>query len=209
MDFEPLTEENHAKAVEVLQTGKFGDKILVPSERSTIARGLRDYPLVDFMHRCLVGAEYMAIRAMLETQMDVRGWDRMEFIRDASPFEFSYLINDSLSTPPGHQISSIYQVNADKFVHAAMGINYRTCEPTLLERSNRQFDFVELRRRGETEWNGRKFWSFAIIGGGRGIRHGMWVPQDRGGCLKPLTNEEIETGVFHHREPHRDLHLCS
>ena len=201
--FVPLTEENLAKANSLAVLSNPNESLngmfLSLDERRWVLWGLRDHAIGSFMHRCLDGTEYYPIRQQLELRQRVMGWNRLEYVRDASPWNFADHGNFEINFTP-NVIWSIYRVGDSEWVYVEMGVMFDTCEPGLLARKRQIFDMTLM----------------TLNKGGHFIKSNctpseiyhscdpvsMWPVYNRS-IIDPLTNSEIETGVIRCRQPSR------
>ena len=201
--FVPLTEENLAKANSLAVLSNPNESLngmfLSLDERRWVHWGLRDHATGSFMHRCLDGTEYYPIRQQLELRQRVMGWNRLEYVRDASPWNFADHGNFEINFTP-NVILSIYRVGDSEWVYVEMGVMFDTCEPGLLARKRQIFDMTLM----------------TLNKGGHFIKSNctpseiyhscdpvtMWPVYNRS-IIDPLTNSEIETGVIRCRQSSR------
>ncbi|MCY4474035.1 MAG: hypothetical protein OXC83_01185 [Chloroflexi bacterium] len=132
MNFESLTPEN-LEIVKSIMLGSneiplpSGDVLVLANREPRWVRiGYDDYLRASFLHRCLGGGvEHPEIRMELETQQRLRGWDRLEFARDASMgFDLGNFITGFKDTG---KIGSIYRVAEGRWIFAKARVNRSTC----------------------------------------------------------------------------------
>ena len=99
-EFEPLTDKNMEKAREASHTGILNGRRLSDGDKRSLGKGLREYDLPAFVHRCLTDElEYPALTRELEKQREFYGWERLDFIRDGSSGDFLYYVDSFTATP--------------------------------------------------------------------------------------------------------------
>ena len=198
-DFEPLTDENRSIAFCIANpycSAKIelpnGDILYLGIEATWVTIGEKHHFIASLMHRCFDGVEYPPIRGQLEVRQRHVGWDRLEFIRDASQFDYGYV--GVQFGERGWEVKSLYRVAEDRWVLAEAGFSIETC-------GMGSFGFTELIKnsRGYLA-DARTEPRFTC-----GVRldnpdeydicgSGMWDEFKRSEILDPITNIEIETG---------------
>lgn len=190
-EFEPLTVENYEKATEAKRTRILNDRRLSDGDMRSLGEGLDEYVLPSFFHRCLTDElEYPALTAELEKQREFYGWERLDFIRDGSSSHLRYYV-DSFTVIPHptlYIIKSLYRTGDDEGVVAQIGVDRFTCEPNLEGPSRIRFAFGEriINRTGGRSYKGMS------------DRLNIYIKFAR--AYMPLTNEEVETGIFKCRD---------
>ena len=200
-DFEPLTDENDQIAFCIANPYcsaqlelPNGDILYLGIEATWITIGQKHHFIASLMHRCFDGVEYPPIREQLEVRQRHVGWDRLEFIRDASQFDYGYV--GVQFGERGWEVESLYRVAEDRWVLAEAGFSIETC-------GMGSFGFTELVKntRGYLA-NPRSAPSpscgvrldnpdeYDICGGG--LRDEF----KRSEMLDPITNIELETGYI-------------
>ena len=190
-EFEPLTLENYDKAIEAYHSGILDERRLSDGDKRSLSKGLREYDLPSFVHRCLTDElEYPALTQELEKQWEFYGWERLDFIRDGSSSNFLYYVDSFTVTPHPflYKIQSLYRTGDDEGVVAQIGVHRDTCEPNLEGRRRIRFAFGEriINRTGGRNYKGNRDYL------------NIYIKFTR--AYIPLTNEEIETGIFKCRD---------
>ena len=203
-DFESLTDENASIAFRIANPYGSnelelpnGDMLVLGKEVAWVAIGQKHHFIASLLHRCFDGVEYPPIRAQLEVRQRHVGWDRLEFIRDASIWDYNYVAVQF--GEGGFEVKSLYRVGDDKWVLAQAGFNPKTCQK---DDEVSGFGFTELVKntRGyladahnEPRYDCYSAWKATdepeLCPYGR-----LGSEMKRSEMLDPITNAEIESG---------------
>ena len=141
--FEPLTPENLSIAFRIASPyGSSdielpnGDVLYLTKEVVWVEIGYTHHFIASFLYRCLDGVEHPQVRDQLEIRQRHDSWDRLEFVRDASAFDYG-LMAVRFGERDSFAIESVYRIGEDAWLLSVANIGIETCEMG-------RFGFTEL-----------------------------------------------------------------
>ena len=185
-NFEPLTDENLDIVDRMLTYHDYkitlpnGDVLdLIASEIKSIHLGYYHYRTTSFLNKCLTKElEHPQIREHIDIRKRHHGWGKVEFIRDASA---RFRTGNSLGDSGVRRISSLYIVDGKQVFHTSGMVVMSTCEL-------QNFRLTEVVK-NDKGYYVKPDCLDCFMYAQPTVFHTL-------GILKPLTNQEIETGYI-------------
>lgn len=189
-DFEPLTPENLSKLEWMVDYEDYrielpnGDVLkLNIKERHWVKSGYTSYRTVSYLNRCFTDdLEHLQVREHMDIRQRHEGWERLEFMRDAS---LNFYPPESIEYRGQRGVGSLYGIADGRVIHAVGRIQMSSCE--LLS-----FGFTEVVKNDDGFYIDPTAESPSYRAQGT-VFDIVRMP-------RPITNEELETGHILCRE---------